>query len=183
MRIRIRIRIKVKSWIRVRITVKRIHNSALNVHELYTVVQKTKFPRRPEREFDEGRPCLAADPWSSQTPPPEETWTSAGSQWCPLTIVNFFLYVIIGFTVYLRTVFSGLVLKTFFVTSDYEICCSKNPLKNETCMGLLMKNRVLKVPFRINLSCWFSGSGTKSAFRISDPDIPYVFKLDSNSNK
>jgi hypothetical protein len=63
------------------------------VHELYTVVQKTKFPRRPEREFNEGRPCLAADPWSSQTPPPEETWTSAGSQWCPLTIVNFFLYV------------------------------------------------------------------------------------------
>ncbi len=30
---------------------------------------------------------------------------------------------------------------------------------------------------------WVAGFKTKSAFRISDPDIPYVFKLDSNSNK
>jgi hypothetical protein len=112
MRSKIRIHIKVKSWIRIRITVKRIHNSALNLHDFYTVVQKTKFPQRPEMEFNEGRPFLAADPWSSQTPPPEETWTSAGSQWYPLRIVNFFLYVmvIVGFTVNLRTVFSGLVL-------------------------------------------------------------------------
>jgi hypothetical protein len=86
----IRIHVQVKIWTRIHITVKRIRKSALNVHELYAVVQKTKLPQRPEREFKGGRPCLAADPWSSQTPPPEESWTSAGSQWCPLTIVNFF---------------------------------------------------------------------------------------------